>query len=83
MSANDQLTNITSFQQEKRVFPPPKDFARSAHIKSLAHYRKLYNESIKAPERFDVAGVVWDALERARIEPGVAVAPDVDPMDMM
>ena len=52
MSANDKLTNITSFQIEKRVFPPAKDFAKSAHIKSLGHYRKLYNESIKAPERF-------------------------------
>ncbi len=52
MSANDKLTNITSFQHETRVFPPPKDFSRSAHIKSLTLYRKWYNESIKAPERF-------------------------------
>jgi len=52
MSANDKPTNITSFQREDRVFPPAKDFSSSAHIKSLAHYRRLYNESIKAPERF-------------------------------
>jgi acetyl-CoA synthetase len=44
--------NITSMLQEDRVFPPPKAFAAAAHIKSLAHYRKLYRESIRAPERF-------------------------------
>jgi acetyl-CoA synthetase len=37
---------------EKRVFVPPKDFAAAAHIKSLASYRKLYQESITDPEGF-------------------------------
>src|SRR5881394_2013929 len=45
-------TNITSVSTEKRVFPPRKDFSKSAHIKSLAEYRKLYNESIRSPEKF-------------------------------
>ncbi len=52
MAANDKSKNISSFQQEKRVFPPSKDFSARAHIKSLAQYRKLYNESIKSPEKF-------------------------------
>jgi len=44
--------NITSMLQETRVFPPKKEFSARAHIKSLAAYKKLYNESIKQPERF-------------------------------
>ena len=38
--------------QEKRVFKPAKEFSAKAHIKSLAHYKKLYNESVKSPEKF-------------------------------
>jgi len=52
MAANEKTTNITSYLQEERVFPPPRDFSTRAHIKSLAHYRKLYNESIRSPEKF-------------------------------
>src|SRR5260370_23405710 len=52
MPANAKTANITSFQQEKRVFPPSKEFSTRAHIKSLAQYRKLYNESIKPAEKF-------------------------------
>ncbi|MDB6123367.1 MAG: acetate--CoA ligase [Pedosphaera sp.] len=52
MLANDKSTNITSLQHENRVFPPPKGFSASAHIKSMAEYRKLYNESIKSPDKF-------------------------------
>ena len=45
-------TSIESVSREKRVFNPPKEFSRGAHIKSLAQYRKLYKESIAAPEKF-------------------------------
>src|SRR5215471_18732435 len=45
-------TSITSVLQENRVFRPSKEFAKSAHVNSLAQYRKLYNESIRAPEKF-------------------------------
>ena len=45
-------TNIESVLTETRVFPPAKAFAKTAHIKSMAHYQKLYNESIKSPEKF-------------------------------
>ena len=44
--------SITSVLHEDRVFPPPKDFARTAHIKSMAEYRAMYNESIRLPEKF-------------------------------
>ncbi|HEY0548163.1 MAG TPA: acetate--CoA ligase, partial [Verrucomicrobiae bacterium] len=46
------MTNITSLSQEARLFPPPKEFSRRAHIKSLSQYRDLYMESIRSPEKF-------------------------------
>ncbi|HYV27711.1 MAG TPA: acetyl-coenzyme A synthetase N-terminal domain-containing protein, partial [Candidatus Eisenbacteria bacterium] len=49
---NKSSVGITSVLQETRVFPPPKEFSKRAHIKSLVHYRRLHSESIKAPERF-------------------------------
>src|SRR2546428_11399792 len=52
MALNEISTNITSVLQEARVFPPAKEFSKRAHIKSLAEYRKLYNESIRSPEKF-------------------------------
>jgi acetyl-CoA synthetase len=44
--------NITSVLQENRVFPPPKDFAKKAWIKSMAQYKKLYQASVQQPEKF-------------------------------
>ena len=44
--------NITSMLNEHRVFPPSKEFSAKSHIKSLAHYRKLYHESIQSPAKF-------------------------------
>jgi len=52
MAANDKTNNFTSILIEKRVFAPPKGFAKSARIRSLAQYRKLYKESIRSPEVF-------------------------------
>src|SRR3954447_13746116 len=52
MALTDKPTNITSFSHEERVFNPPKAFSAKAHVKSMAEYRKLYNESIKSPEKF-------------------------------
>ncbi|HZV34011.1 MAG TPA: acetate--CoA ligase [Verrucomicrobiae bacterium] len=52
MASTDKATNITSFSHEDRVFSPSKDFSAKALIKSMAEYRKLYNESIKSPEKF-------------------------------
>src|SRR5262245_21917251 len=44
--------NITSMLHEERVFPPPKEFARQAHIKSFADYQRMYRESVRDPEKF-------------------------------
>src|SRR5947209_14473857 len=52
MSEHNKPTDITSVLREIRVFKPRKEFAEKAHIKSMAQYRKLYNESIKSPEKF-------------------------------
>jgi len=52
MAATNVPTSIESVLHEDRVFPPPKGFARSARLKSLAQYRKLYRESIQSPEKF-------------------------------
>src|SRR4029079_9223117 len=45
-------TSIESVLQEHRIFKPSKEFAERAHIKSLSHYRKLYEQSIRTPEKF-------------------------------
>jgi acetyl-CoA synthetase len=52
MPVNEKAPSITSLQHENRVFKPSKEFSSRAHVKSLAQYRKLYNESIKSPEKF-------------------------------
>jgi acetyl-CoA synthetase len=52
MTDTTKPTGITSVLHEKRVFKPRKEFSEKAHIKSLAHYRRLYNESIRTPEKF-------------------------------
>ena len=44
--------SIESVLQEHRIFRPPKDFAKRARLNSLAQYRKLYKESVTAPEKF-------------------------------
>ncbi|MBL8769526.1 MAG: acetate--CoA ligase [Planctomycetes bacterium] len=53
------MTNpeISSVLKEKRVFPPPAEFAAAAHVGSMERYRELYRRSIDDPEGFfgDVA----------------------------
>ncbi|HXE56020.1 MAG TPA: AMP-binding protein, partial [Tepidisphaeraceae bacterium] len=43
---------IESSLQEERLFEPPAEFARRAHVKSRAEYDRLYQESIEQPEQF-------------------------------
>jgi acetyl-CoA synthetase len=52
MAESVASTNIESVLQETRVFPPPKGFSKQAHIKSITEYRRLYRESVSAPEKF-------------------------------
>src|SRR3989338_1117543 len=44
--------HITSVLKEERIFNPPKNFSKNAHIKSIEKYKKIYNYSIKNPEKF-------------------------------
>ena len=43
---------ITSLEKEKRVFKPKPEFSKKAHIRSMAQYKKMYNESVKNPQKF-------------------------------
>jgi acetyl-CoA synthetase len=54
--------HIESVLKEKRIFKPKPHFSREAHIKSFAQYKKLYDESVKNPEKFwakIAAELVW------------------------
>ncbi|HEU5350667.1 MAG TPA: acetate--CoA ligase [Terracidiphilus sp.] len=50
--------DLDSTLREDRVFPPPPDFSRQAHIKSLEEYEALYKKSIEDPEAF------WDSAAK-------------------
>ena len=50
MSADQE--NITSTQQENRLFPPPAEFVSQALLKSRAEYDRMYRESIDKPDQF-------------------------------
>jgi acetyl-CoA synthetase len=45
-------TNIESVQHEHRVFPPPAEFAKKAHIKSMEELEALRAEASADPEKF-------------------------------
>ena len=44
--------NITSVLKEKRKFTPSKEFVKQSNLNSFALYKKMYDESIKNPEKF-------------------------------
>ncbi len=46
------MTDILSVLKENRVFRPPEEFRRSAHLKSLEEYEALYRRSVVDPEGF-------------------------------
>ncbi len=43
---------ITSVSRESRIFKPSAEFKNQANLGSFATYRKLYAESVNAPEKF-------------------------------
>jgi acetyl-CoA synthetase len=43
---------IESILREDRVFPPAKAFSAGAHIRTMAQYRRMYQESIHSPDNF-------------------------------
>ena len=44
--------NIESTLNERRLFEPPPEFTKHAHIKTMAQYRAMYRESMESPETF-------------------------------
>jgi acetyl-CoA synthetase len=55
--------NIESHLHENRVFKPSKEFVKKARIQSLAQYKKMWNESIKRPDKFwarEAAELLWN-----------------------
>ena len=44
--------DLESTLRENRVFPPPEEFSKQAHIKSLGEYEAMYKQSIEDPEAF-------------------------------
>ncbi len=45
-------SSIESLVKEGRTINPPIDFSKNAHIKSISEYEKIYDQSIKNPEKF-------------------------------
>ena len=52
MSELSKPVRFDSVLHEDRVFPPPEAFSARAHIKSLAEYQQLYEESVTKPDEF-------------------------------
>jgi len=50
--AEKKAIGIDSLMVESRKFPPPPEFAKNAHIKSMEQYLQMYDESINDPDRF-------------------------------
>ncbi|HEV2132995.1 MAG TPA: acetate--CoA ligase [Terracidiphilus sp.] len=44
--------DIDTILRENRVFPPPAEFSREAHIRSMEEYEAQYKRSIEDPEGF-------------------------------
>lgn len=51
-SKTETTESISSALKETRVFAPPRDFAKRAHVKNHAQYQKLWEQSVKKPEAF-------------------------------
>ncbi|HWR34410.1 MAG TPA: acetate--CoA ligase [Clostridia bacterium] len=61
--------HIDSTLQESRLFEPPADFSKNAHIKSAAEFERIYKEAAEDPEGFwgNIAGDLhwfkpWDKV---------------------
>lgn len=52
---------IDNVMREERVFPPPKEFAEKALIKSLAEYQQLWDKAAADPPKF------WADLAREEL----------------
>lgn len=52
IGASIEESPISSSLSESRKFPPPREFARSAIVKSQAEYLRIWQESVDQPEKF-------------------------------
>ena len=52
MSDRDSQSAIDSVLRENRVFPPPAEFSRKAHVSGRKAYDELYKRSVDDPEGF-------------------------------
>jgi acetyl-CoA synthetase len=52
---------IQSVLTENRVFPPPEEFSRRAHIRSMEDYHRLWDEAAANPEAY------WGARAREEL----------------
>ena len=52
MSTDKKNSDITSVLKESRLFNPPADFQKAAHIQSTADYEKQWNFAKDHPEEF-------------------------------
>jgi acetyl-CoA synthetase len=52
MASQTSSGSIISVLQETRVFPPPAEFSKSAHVTSLEEYQELWNRAKDDPEGF-------------------------------
>lgn len=43
---------ISSMMREGRIFHPPRELSRNAHIKSMEEYERLYRRSVEDPDAF-------------------------------
>ena len=48
----EKATTITSMMAEGKVINPPEELSKKAHIKSMAEYKEIYQQSIDDPEGF-------------------------------
>ncbi|HJX03594.1 MAG TPA: acetate--CoA ligase [Dehalococcoidia bacterium] len=48
----EEKKTITSMMDEKRIFKPSAETSKNAYIKSQDEYKKIYQKSIKEPDKF-------------------------------
>jgi acetyl-CoA synthetase len=64
-------SNFQSVMVENRVFKPSAEFSKTARISSMAQYKKLYDESIKHPDKFwgrEASELTWQTKWKKVIE---------------
>ena len=49
---NEEKKSISSLMTETRTFPPSKEVVARAHVKSAEEYTKMWEQSLKEPDKF-------------------------------